>query len=210
MMLGWRLDPKASGLGTFTINYVFTANVTGCTYATSFQVAVNATPMVSLPSAYTVLEGGEVTLTPVSSISNGSMTYKWVPSAGLSQNNIANPIASPSANTTYTLTVTSDKGCTAAAQVLVSVLKAPVVPNAFTPNGDGINDTWDIKYINTYPNAAVAVFNRYGTQVYFSYGYPAPWDGKYKGADLPAGTYYYLITPGSGRKPIPGFVAIIR
>ncbi len=203
-------DPAVSGTGTFTINYLFTAATTGCTYATSFQIIVNATPTVSLPSTYTVLEGGQITLNPTAKISSGTITYKWSPSAGLSRDDIASPVASPSANITYTLTITSDKGCTAAAQTLVSVLKAPVVPNAFTPNGDGINDTWDIKYLNSYPNSKVEIMNRYGERVYFSYGYSVAWDGRYKGADLPTGTYYYIITPGSGRKPVSGYVAIIR
>jgi gliding motility-associated-like protein len=203
-------DPKVSGTGTFTINYVFTAPATGCTYATSFQVTVNATPSVSLPAEYTVLEGGQVTLTPTSAISNGSITYKWTPAAGLSQDNVASPIASPTTNTSYTLTVTSDKGCSATAQVLVSVLKAPVVPNTFTPNGDGINDTWEIKYLSSYPNCTIEIFNRYGEKIYFSNGYPIAWDGRYKGADVPVGTYYYIISPGSGRKPISGHVTIIR
>jgi gliding motility-associated-like protein len=157
-----------------------------------------------------MLEGGQTTLTSTATVSAGTITYKWTPSAGLSQDSIANPVATPTDNTTYTLTVTSDKGCTASAQVFVKVLKAPVVPNTFTPNGDGINDTWDIQYLNSYPNCKVEIINRYGERVYFSNGYPVPWDGRYKGADLPVGTYYYIITPGSGRKAISGYVAIIR
>jgi gliding motility-associated-like protein len=203
-------DPGVSGAGTFPVNYVFTATATGCTYVASFQITVNASPTVTLPAEYTVLEGGQVALTPTAAISSGSLTYKWTPSVGLSQDNIATPIANPTVNTTYTLTVTSDKGCSATAQVFVSVLKAPVIPNTFTPNNDGINDTWEIKYLNSYPNCTIEIFNRYGERIYFSNGYPVAWDGRYKGADVPVGTYYYIINPGSGRKPISGHVAIIR
>jgi len=203
-------DPAVSGTGTFTINYLFTATATGCTYATSFQITVNPTPAVSVPSTYTLLEGGQITLTSTATVSAGTITYKWTPAAGLSQDSVANPVATPAASTTYTLTVTSDKGCTTSAQVFVKVLKTPVVPNTFTPNGDGINDTWDIQYLSSYPNCKVEIINRYGEQVYFSNGYPVPWDGRFKGADLPVGTYYYIITPGSGRKAISGYVAIIR
>jgi gliding motility-associated-like protein len=84
------------------------------------------------------------------------------------------------------------------------------VPNAFTPNSDGVNDTWDIKYLDTYKNATVDVFSRYGEKVYSSVGYATPWDGTYKGSYLPTGTYYYIINPKNGRSPISGFVAIIR
>ena len=203
-------DPKVSGSGTFTINYLFTAAITGCTYATSMQITVNPVPVVSMDAEVTYLEGGQVTLNAKANISSGTITYKWSPSTGLSQDNVLNPIASPAENTIYTLTVTSDKFCSTSVQTTVNVLKGPVVPNTFTPNGDGVNDTWDIKYLNQYQNCTVQIVNRYGTQVYYSHNYPTPWDGRYKGADLPAGVYYYIISPGSGRKTISGSVTIIR
>jgi len=84
------------------------------------------------------------------------------------------------------------------------------IPNTFTPNGDGINDTWDIKYLEYYPKSIVSVFNRWGQKVYSSIGYPNPWDGRYNGAGLPTGTYYYIIDPKNGQAAISGWVAIIR
>ena len=85
-----------------------------------------------------------------------------------------------------------------------------VIPNTFTPNGDGINDTWNIKYLDNYPNATVEIFSRYGEKVYFSRNYPIPWDGTYKGVNLPVGTYYYIVNPNSGHKALSGYVTIIR
>jgi gliding motility-associated-like protein len=85
-----------------------------------------------------------------------------------------------------------------------------VIPNAFTPNGDGINDTWVIKNLNSYAQCTVTVFNRFGQQLFFSNNYPVPWDGRYKGANLPTGTYYYIINVGNAGKPIAGEVVIIR
>ena len=87
---------------------------------------------------------------------------------------------------------------------------ALVVPNTFTPNGDGINDTWDIKNIENFPNCTVDIYNRWGEKLYSSIGYPIPWDGKYKGTYLPTGTYYYIINPKNGLSTIAGFIAIIR
>ena len=92
----------------------------------------------------------------------------------------------------------------------MTVLKAPVVPNTFTPNNDGTNDRWEIKYLDTYPNCSIEIYNRYGEKLYSSIGYPLPWDGTYKGAALPVGTYYYIINPKNGRKVITGSVTIIR
>lgn len=203
-------NPKAAGTGTVTINYVFSTSATGCTYTTSFKITVNPTPVVSLPPQYTVLEGSQVTLRPIATLESGSFTYQWSPSAGLSGDKIANPVVTISEDTKYTVTVTSDKGCSASAQTTVHVLKVPVVPNAFTPNNDGINDTWDIKYLNAYPNAVVEIFTRYGNRVFLSYGYTTAWDGRFNGADLPVGTYYYIISPNSGRKAVTGYLTIIR
>jgi gliding motility-associated-like protein len=203
-------NPKNTGTGTFIINYVFTASPTGCTYTTSFNITVNPTPVISLPAQYTVLEGSQVTLRPATTLESGSFTYQWSPSAGLSGDKVANPVVTISDDTKFTVTITSDKGCTATAQTTVHVLKIPVVPNAFTPNNDGINDTWDIKYLNAYPNAVVEIFSRYGSKVFLSYGYTTPWDGRLNGADLPVGTYYYIISPNSGRKPVTGSLTIIR
>ena len=85
-----------------------------------------------------------------------------------------------------------------------------IIPNAFTPNGDGINDTWDIKYLDAYPNCLVNVYNRYGQKVFSSVGYGLSWDGKSGSGNLPTGTYYYVINLQNGTKALSGFVLIIR
>ena len=66
-------------------------------------------------------------------------------------------------------------------------MKKPDVPNIFSPNGDGVNDQWVIKYLDTYPGCSVNIVNRYGQLVFKSIGYPTPWDGKVNGADAPVG-----------------------
>jgi gliding motility-associated-like protein len=88
--------------------------------------------------------------------------------------------------------------------------QALIIPNTFTPNGDGINDTWNIKFLNSFVNCSVDVFTRWGQKIFSSTGYPIPWDGTYKGAALPSGTYYYVINLKNGLGPLSGFVAIIR
>jgi len=92
----------------------------------------------------------------------------------------------------------------------VTAPESIVVPNAFTPNGDGINDTWNIKNIETYPNCTVQVFNRYGQEVYSSRGYGISWNGTFKGSALPTGAYYYIIDLKNGSKVLSGSIAIIR
>jgi gliding motility-associated-like protein len=84
------------------------------------------------------------------------------------------------------------------------------IPNAFTPNGDGINDLWDIQALSAYPQCVVSIFTRYGNLIFQSRGYPKPWDGTYKGTALPMGAYYYVINLQNDSKPLAGSVTIIR
>jgi len=95
-------------------------------------------------------------------------------------------------------------------QGILTITPNVIIPNTFTPNGDGINDTWDIGKIDDYPNCVVQVFSRYGEMVFQSTGYGVPWDGTYKGSRLPEGTYYYLINLNADVPLLSGFVAIVR
>jgi gliding motility-associated-like protein len=110
--------------------------------------------------------------------------------------------------TPFTITITVNPGKTTTTTGPPS--SKITLNNAFTPNGDGINDYWNINNIENYPNCSVVINNRYGNQVYHSLGYSAAWDGKYKKMDLPAGTYYYIIDLKDNNKPITGFVTLIR
>jgi gliding motility-associated-like protein len=118
-------------------------------------------------------------------------------------------MSTPTNDITYRLLVTGIGGCSISDTLFVKVLKNPVIPNAFSPNGDGINDVWKIDYLDAYQGATVDIFNRYGQKVYSSIGYPNPWNGKYNGKTLPMGTYYYVINPKNGRQIYSGSVTII-
>ncbi len=82
------------------------------------------------------------------------------------------------------------------------------VPNSFTPNGDGVNDTWVIAWLDNDPSAIVKVFDRYGTRIYDGKNYNS-WNGRYQGKLLPAGTYYYIISTKLNPKVLSGSVTII-
>jgi gliding motility-associated-like protein len=85
-----------------------------------------------------------------------------------------------------------------------------VVPNTFTPNGDGINDTWVIRYLTSYSKCIIEIFTRNGNKVFSSVGYAVPWDGKYKSSDLPVGVYYYVIVLNNNLKPVTGYLTILK
>ncbi len=87
------------------------------------------------------------------------------------------------------------------------------IPNAFSPNGDGINETWDIPMLHQlYPNVEVFIFDIWGKVVFISEGYTEPWDGCTEdGYPLPVSTYYYVMELNDGRgSDITGNVLILR
>jgi gliding motility-associated-like protein len=201
-------NPAVAGVGTSTVQYIFTS-ANGCADTISSVITVNDAPTVNAGPDLNILDGGHGSFQ--ASAAGDSLSYLWTPDINLSNNKILNPEVTPGqTDILYTLTVTNNKGCSASGNVMVKVLKSPMIPSAFTPNGDGINDTWVIKYLESYVGATVEVFNRYGQKVYSSVGYSIPWDGRYNNALLPAGVYYYLINPGHGRKTFSGSVTIIR
>jgi gliding motility-associated-like protein len=133
---------------------------------------------------------------------------------------ITQPVISTTATTTspvgqYPITVSgavaANYSITSYVPGVLEIFSGDVsLPNAFTPNGDGINDTWDVKNLNLYASCTVEIINRYGNKIFQSIGYAAAWDGRYNSADLPVGIYYYIIRLRNGAKPITGYVAIIR
>jgi gliding motility-associated-like protein len=84
------------------------------------------------------------------------------------------------------------------------------VVNVFTPNGDGINDTFFIKGLNNYDDNEVSIYNIYGNLVFNQKAYKNDWKGTYNGSDLPDGTYYYVVKFSTSEKPIKGSVDILR
>lgn len=131
---------------------------------------------------------------------SGGASYSWSPAAGLDDPTSATPVATPDKTTRYTLTVRNEEGCEDSVSVEVQVRQLLEIPNAFSPNGDGVNDTWEIKNITYYPQAKVEVYNRWGSMVFEQTNYRNEWHGTYRGNVLPVGTYFYVITvPGKGK-----------
>jgi gliding motility-associated-like protein len=199
--------PAIATPGIDTIQYVFTA-ANSCVNSIKQVEQVYPLPIVNAgPDSY-LLEGNFLTLPATASGNN--LSYVWSPPTALSKPTLLTPQASPVDDITYTLTATSGEGCKASDDITIKVLKTLHIPNAFSPNGDGIHDRWEIKYLNTYPGATVEVYNRYGQLVYRSAGYAQSWDGLFNGNPLPVGTYYYIINPKNGRSQMSGYVDIIR
>lgn len=168
------------------------------------KVSLREAPSIEKYTKFVIEKGESVELKSA----EGNYTYLWSPATGLSSTTIANPVASPSESTTYKVEVTSPSGCVITAEVRVVVREEIVVPNAFSPNGDNINDTWSIPALEGYPGALLEVFDRWGTKVYSKLDYYNEWNGTYNGKPLPRGAYLYVITLQDGRK-LTGSVNIV-
>lgn len=102
----------------------------------------------------------------------------------------------------YSVCVNDGNACTIACDSILirPCIKDLIVPEIITPNGDGINDTWVIGNLEYFSMYMVSVFNRWGQRLFFTQNDYKPWDGKYKGHKLPAGTYIYIIEVDFGKK----------
>ncbi len=201
-------NPAAASVGINTIRYTYNAN-NGCSNYKDQTIEVYPVPVANAGPDKFVLEGGITTLTPAVNASY-PVTYLWTPATWLDNPESEAPKTSPLSDITYTLTVTSDKGCSSSDNVFVKILKAPLIPNIFSPNNDGIHDKWEISYLASYPGCTVDIYNRYGQLIYHSVGYDKPWDGTVNGKQVPVGTYYYIIDPKNGRQKMSGYVDVIR
>ena len=86
-----------------------------------------------------------------------------------------------------------------------------IIPNAISPNGDLINDEWNIGNINLYPEIEIRIFNRWGETIWRSAkGYPEPWNGTSNGKPMPIDSYHYIIDLNKGRKPVVGNITIVK
>ncbi|RZL61861.1 MAG: gliding motility-associated C-terminal domain-containing protein, partial [Pedobacter sp.] len=136
------------------------------------------------------------------------ITYSWLPTDYLDDPTKVNPVATPPTDITYTLTVISDCN-TSTDDVFVKVYPKIEIPNTFTPNGDGINDTWNIPSISAFEKPKLQVINRNGQLVYETRN-AEPWDGKSDGKNLPVGVYYYNLYLNEDFKLYSGWVMLTR
>jgi gliding motility-associated-like protein len=146
------------------------------------------------------------------SAAGAGISYSWSPSTYLNDPLAIRPQATPLQTTTYKLTVTSNYGCgTDTDAVIVKVIDSLLIPTAFTPNNDGLNDTWEIITFRKYPDATVEVYNRWGQRVYSSTGSNyEPWDGKFAGQPALQSSYVYFIRLKKNSEIVKGILNIIR
>jgi gliding motility-associated-like protein len=195
----------AHNSGTYKVKMI---NQWGCIDSTSKKVSFYTTPVANAGRDTTILIGNPVTLNGTNSI-NGYY-YEW----GVGSNNDTVTIY-PTSDTTIKLIVTNIHGCKDYDSVTIHVLQCrpPMVPNAFSPNGDGLDDLFRIMNPEDFTSIkSFMIFNRWGIMIYNTNDKSKGWDGKFQGIDQEIGSYVYMITTNcnSGQYQRKGTVVLIR
>ncbi|MBT3612367.1 MAG: T9SS type B sorting domain-containing protein [Flavobacteriales bacterium] len=137
----------------------------------------------------------------------GTVPYTYAWSNGSTENSI-NFNLSPG---NYSVVVMDNNACTEDTSFVIETISAECIPNVFTPNGDNINDTWNLENTFFYLDSEIRIYGRYGKLLFKSIDYAKPWDGKDEnGNDVTEGVYFYHINIGHDFDPIRGSVTIIR
>jgi gliding motility-associated-like protein len=192
-------------LGNTTVTYTAT-DASGNQTTVSFVVNVYASGSVTVTASpsTTFCVGDQVNLEVVTGSSAG-VTYSWIFNntqigTGSNYQFVSSDI---SQSGLYSVEVTLPGGCLAYGSATVTIDYCELlIPEAVTPNGDGMNDTWYIENLESYPNSTVQIVNRWGAVVFESDDYKNDWDGTSQngmnigGDELPEGTFYYVLRIG--------------
>jgi len=203
---------------TYTVRNTASACLTGFP-VTSNIVTVVLTP-ISAPSVNITASVNDVyadvpiTFTAVVKNATGAINYQWqINGIDASNNSTIFTHNNFKDGDKVTCKISSSAPCVTpnvSPAITVRVITRLTIPNTFTPNGDGINDYFNIIGIGNYPNCQVNIYTRYGSTVYQSQGYRTAWDGTFGGKLLPVGTYFYVITDNRLPEKLSGSITIIR
>ena len=201
-------NPTASPVDT--TRYLFIAGNSFTCYDSAYvTVNVAKIPIANAGSDRTMIAGNTIKLS--GTISGQYAGFSWTPALHINNTMTLQPLVNPRADIDYILNVDAANGCGRETDTMhIKVYGELFIPNAFTPDGNGINDTWNIPALAAYGVFELVVYNRFGEAVFNAKKTPLAWDGKYRGKDQPAGTYTYFIDLKNGLDPLRGTVLIIR
>ena len=190
------------------------SSVAGCDSTHCVTVVAVSNPVIPMQDSVIIELGQEILLDGP----DGYAAYTWLPASGLSCYDCADPLAQPDSTTNYLLVVADDHGCMGS--VLYRVLVFPpcdphrlLIPNAFTPNGDGVNDAFSVLPFEGLESVLeLTIYDRWGEKVYVGSGSTAAWDGMIHGQPAPSDVYVYrLVVDCSGEKtPLTMEVTLLR
>ena len=197
-------------------NYVVTVtDAKGCSASSGGDIAISYELSVHAAASVTATTGTPVQLTATTNTDHANV-YSWTPATLVTCANCANTNATPQQTTLFTVYVVDANGCKADDTVTIQVNTATdvFIPNAFTPNGDGVNDQFKIfgDLSNIY-FMEVSVFDRWGEKVFESNDPGFEWDGTYRGEPAPIGVYIYVATAvfnNGSHRDFKGSVTLLR
>lgn len=212
--------PTAINLAAGWNDFVWTVTNGSCP-ATSDTLRAFATIQASIYQSDTALCLENSALNLVGSIPTIGQTGSWnfISGSGSFSNTTSNSTTVSDLGLGVTIIVyeLTNEDCpntTDSVEIIVSMCDEfnPVFPTVITPNFDGRNDLFEIDYLElVYPDCKVTIFNRWGSVVFESVGYKDPWDGTFKGEDLPMGTYFYKIELNDDKSTVyNGSISIIH
>ena len=205
-------DSSTKAYPTNAITYILNAANGICSDTQSVHIDVWQRPTAYIAPVLPVFSGQSTILS--GQVSGADISYNWSPLLFITNQNTLTPTISPDTTTTYYLTVKSIHDCGIAIDSVLAQINKPMqallIPNSFSPNGDGIHDYWEIGNLSTYIDAEVKIFNRNGNIIYHAPKDFIRWDGKVNGTPVPMGTYYYMIDLHINQPVVSGWLFIIR
>lgn len=200
-------DPRIAGIGRHEVEYAMQGSEACPASVARREVIVSETPVLDLINVLYTRRDHPVSIGVKDSL---DVAYRWTPSDYLNSGTYANPISTPSTGITYLVTATNAYGCVARREVKINIIEKILIPDAFTPNNDGINETWELKGIEGYPKSRVTIYNRWGEVIFNSVGYQNAFDGVVAGALQMPGVYTYKIRLTENSPELMGSLTLIR
>jgi gliding motility-associated-like protein len=156
----------------------------------------------------TVCKDQDVLLKAIVNGGAGNYAYQWSGLGTITSINDSVSSVKPASTSGYVINVVDVCGVISTDTMLVTVEKCELkVGNAFSPNGDGTNDFFEIQNIQYYPNNTVSIYNRWGKKLFEQSGYTNAWDGD---SDFISGTYFYILDPGDGSASLKGYFYVFK
>ena len=201
-------NPKASPALT-TVYSVIVTNQFSCRDTATITINVLTKPVVDAGPDKVILKGQSIQLS--GTVAGNGNTFAWSPATYINDIYSLQPFVNPPADARYILKAVSTSGCgTSSDTMAVKVYNDIFIPNAFTPNADGVNDTWNIPALEAYSNFELFIYNRFGQLIFQTKNTPVAWNGTYLGNPCTNGVYTYLIKTGNDKDFLKGTVMIIR
>jgi len=183
--------------GTYEVTLTVGNGASACTDTFAREITLQYPPEITIeaePQSIPIGVSSQLNITQ-----NPNYTYEWSPTNSLNFSDIPNPIATPTQTTTYTVIVTNQEGCISEAMITVEILPPfcgepnIFVPNAFTPNNDGENDSFRVRASSLITDFYFAIYDRWGDQIFESEDIAEGWDGTFRGRTLPPDVYGFYM-----------------